>query len=89
MITEMASLYCYCIFHCWGLDYAHGLPASVGGFIHCLIIIDYHSTWLEAVPTRGLFSATTTQLFHLHICMLRPACGSHHGRQHRFPWCLS
>ena len=66
MITEMASL--YGMFHRWGLDYAQGLPASAGGFIHCLIIIDYYSKWIEAIPTRDLFSATTAQLFHLHIC---------------------
>ena len=66
MVTEMAML--YGMFHRWGLDYAQDLPASAAGFIHCLIIIDYYSKWVEAIPTKDLLSETTARLFHLHVC---------------------
>ena len=66
MITEPASQ--YGMFHRWGLDYVQDLPASASGNKHCLIIIDYYSKWVEAIPTSDLLSGTTARLFHLHIC---------------------
>ena len=66
MITEPASQ--YGIFHRWGLDYIQDLPASARGNKHCLVIIDYYSKWVEAIPVADLLSGTTARLFHLHVC---------------------
>ena len=66
MQTEPASE--YGMFHRWGLDYAQDLPISARGNTHCLIMVDYFSKWIEAVPTRDLSSATTANAFHLHVC---------------------
>lgn len=58
----------YGMFHRWGLDYAQDLPTSALGNSHCLIMIDYFSKWVEAVPTADVSSGTTTNAFHLHVC---------------------
>jgi RNase H-like domain found in reverse transcriptase/Reverse transcriptase (RNA-dependent DNA polymerase)/Integrase zinc binding domain/PHD-finger/Integrase core domain/C-5 cytosine-specific DNA methylase len=56
------------LFFRWGLDYAQDLPASALGNKHLLIIIDYYSKWVEAIPTDCLTAENTMRLFHLHVC---------------------
>jgi hypothetical protein len=56
------------MFHRWGLDYAQDLPASALGNKHLLIMIDYFSKWVEAIPTAHITADNTTHLFHLHVC---------------------
>jgi site-specific DNA-cytosine methylase len=65
MVTEPASE--YGLFHRWGLDYAQDLPASQLGNRHCLIMVDYFSKWIEAIPVTSVTSAETARQFHLHV----------------------
>ena len=39
------------IFYCWGLDFIGPLPPPCG-YLYILLIVDYVSKWVEAIPTR-------------------------------------
>ena len=39
------------IFDCWGLDFMGPFPPSCG-YLYILLVVDYVSKWVEAIPTR-------------------------------------
>jgi len=58
----------YGMFHRWGIDFAQDLPTSAAGNSHCLILIDYFSKWVEAVPLPDLKASTAAAAFAQHVC---------------------
>jgi hypothetical protein len=53
----------YGLFYRWGVDYVPDLPTSAAGNKHCLVLIDYYSKWVEAVPVRDMNAAATVNAF--------------------------
>ena len=39
------------IFDCWGIDFLGPFPSSFG-FVYILVVVDYVSKWIEAIPCR-------------------------------------
>jgi hypothetical protein len=40
------------IFDCWGIDFMGPFPPSFG-FLYILVVADYVSKWIEAIPSRN------------------------------------
>jgi hypothetical protein len=40
------------IFDCWGIDFMGPFPPSFG-FLYILVVVDYVSKWIEAIPSRN------------------------------------
>jgi len=40
------------IFDCWGIDFMGPSPPSFG-FLYILVVVDYVSNWIEAIPSRN------------------------------------
>jgi hypothetical protein len=40
------------IFDCWGIDFMGSFPPSFG-FLYILVIVDYVSKWIDAIPRRN------------------------------------
>jgi len=40
------------IFDCWGIDFMGPFPSSFG-FVYILVVVDYVSKWIEAIPSRN------------------------------------
>jgi len=40
------------IFDCWSIDFIDPFPSSFG-FVYILVVVDYVSKWIEAIPSRN------------------------------------
>jgi hypothetical protein len=50
------------LFDVWGIDYIGPLPSS-NGFKHILVVVEYVSKWVEAVPTANANAKSVCKLF--------------------------
>ena len=51
------------IFDVWGIDFM-GLFPKLGDFEYILVVVDYVSRWVEAIPCRAADSKSARRLFH-------------------------
>jgi hypothetical protein len=49
-------------FDCWGFDFMGPFPPSEG-FTHILVVVDYATMWVEAIPTKSVDGETSLKMF--------------------------
>ena len=48
-------------FDVWGFDYRGSFPAS-NGYTHILVVVDYVTKWVEAIPTSSADHNTSIKM---------------------------
>jgi hypothetical protein len=61
--NEMPMSYSFVIepFDCWGFDFMGPFPPSEG-YTHILVVVDYVTKWVEAIPTKSADSETSLKM---------------------------
>ena len=54
------------VFDVWGIDFMGPFPPSVG-FSYILVVVDYLSKWVEAIPTKMNDAKTVSKLLKTNI----------------------
>ena len=61
------------IFNYWGLDFMGPFPPSCG-YLYILLVVDYVSKWVEAIPTRTNDHKVVLKILKEHIFFLVLEC---------------
>ena len=70
MHTHPASLFpviTICPFTKWGIDYTTCNLPSAKGHKYIIVVVDYFTKWVEAMPTFGNDGETTTLFLFNHV----------------------
>jgi hypothetical protein len=49
------------LFDCWGFDFMGPFPSSKG-YTHILVVVDYVTMWVEAIPTKSADRETSLKM---------------------------
>jgi hypothetical protein len=49
------------LFDCWGFDFMGPFPPSEG-YTHILVVVDYVTKWVEAIPTKSADGETSLKM---------------------------
>ena len=58
------------LFNLWGIDFMGPFPPSFNN-LYILLVVDYVSKWIEAIPTRSNDAKVVAQFLRSHILMVR------------------
>ena len=51
-MTHLNPILMIKIFDCWDIDFMGSFPLLFG-FVYILVVVDYVSKWIKAIPTRN------------------------------------
>ena len=54
------------LFDLWGMDFMGPFPSSFSN-LYILLVVDYVSKWVEAIPTRTNDASVVVKFLHSHI----------------------